>query len=281
MMMTASELLLPWELSLLTTGACVGVIALYIAGMLRGSTPGIWRAGAFIGGVLLIYAVTQTGIDYYSQYLFFAHRGQHVVLHHLAPFLIALSAPGAVLAAGMPRSIVSLRTAVPRRIREAGVAAYRQLQAPLIAGALFVGLIAFWLIPAVHFDAMLSRRMYWIMNWSVAVDGLLFWLLVFARDPSGITPHLQLSTRILLLVLIVPPQMLIGTIIGFSDRELFDVYDICGRALPISALEDQQLGGLLTWKPALMMSAAGVLVLLARYLSLRPLSEPGANRQTS
>lgn len=275
----ARELLLPWEVSLLTIALCAAAVALYVSGMLRGSSPGFWRAAAFFSGVLLIYAVTQTSVDYYAQYLFFAHRGQHVVLHHLAPFLIALSAPGAVLAAGMPQSLHGLRSAIPAGVRKGSVQAYRQFQAPWIAGLLFVGLIAFWLIPAVHFDAMISQRMYWIMNWSMALDGLLFWCLVLARDPSGITPHLQLSTRVLLLVLIIPPQMLIGTTIGFSDRVLFDVYDICGRALPISALDDQQLGGLMTWKPALMMSAAGVLVLLARYLSTHQIHAAGANKQ--
>ena len=98
-----------------------------------------------------------------------------------------------------------------------------------------------------------------------AIDGLLFWALVFARDPQGATPHLALGARLLLLVAIVPPQMLLGAIVTLSDRALFDVYDVCGRALPITALEDQKLGGLLTWVPPVMMSLAGVLILLGRH----------------
>ncbi len=53
-------------------------------------------------GVVLIYAVVQTHYDYLSQHMFFFHRLQHLVLHHLGPFLIALGVPGAALWAGMP-----------------------------------------------------------------------------------------------------------------------------------------------------------------------------------
>ncbi len=212
----------------------------------------------------LFYAVTQTHFDYYSQYLFFAHRGQHLVLHHLAPFLVALSAPGPVLAAALPDCRIS--GSAHRHAKGFVAKLYRGFQNPWLAGTLFVGLIAFWLIPGVHFDAMLSRRLYWIMNWSMALDGLLFWWLVFARNPAGATPHLTFGSRVLLLTLIIPPQMLIGATLAFSEQSLFDVYDVCGRAFPIAPMDDQQLGGLIIWVPAVMMSMAGVLILLARQL---------------
>jgi putative membrane protein len=263
MMERWSELLLPWEISPLTLFVCGGALLLYLVGLRRGAAPGFWRGAAFVTGVGLIYGVTQTHFDYYAQYLFFAHRGQHMVLHHLGPFLIALSAPGAVLATAFParlRPLLRSRLASPlRRL-------YRVLQQPWLAGALFVGLIGFWLIPAVHFDAMLSRRLYWLMNWSMALDGLLFWWLVFARAPVGVTPQLSLGGRLLLLVLIIPPQLVLGATIAFAERPLFGVYDVCGRALAISALEDQHLGGLITWLPAVMMSLVAVLILLGRHL---------------
>jgi putative membrane protein len=149
-------LLAPWELSPPTVAACGGAIALYLRGWARGARPALWRSAAFLGGVALMYVVMQTRFDYYAQYLFFAHRGQHLILHHLAPFLIALAAPGAVLAAGLPGRLRSTLSAPARPLR----AVYRGLQNPWVAGTLFVGLIAFWLIPAIHFDAMLSRRLY-------------------------------------------------------------------------------------------------------------------------
>lgn len=264
-----AEMLLPWEVSPLTIAVCGGIALLYLIGLRRGSSPGPWRIAGFFTGVALMYVVMQTRFDYYAQYLFFAHRGQHVVLHHLAPFLIALSAPGAVLAAALPKRLhpIPADAAAGRWVRQAARDVYRTLQNPWVAGVLFVGLIVFWLIPAVHFDAMLSRRLYWVMNWSMALDGLLFWWLVFARDPDGVTPHLALGSRLLLLLLIIPPQMLLGAGITLSQRPLFDVYDVCGRALTITPMADQQMGGLITWLPAVMMSMAGVLILLSQQLN--------------
>lgn len=192
--------------------------------------------------------------------MFFTHRAQHLVLHHAAPFLIALAAPLPVLADGLPTRIRhfpggSLATRLLRP-------AYRTLQHPLIAPMLFVGLIYFWLIPEIHFDAMLSSGLYQVMNWSMVLDGLLFWWLILDRR-SPQQGGLGYGKRIALLVAVIPPQILLGAYIAFSQEVMFDVYEVCGRAWPLAPLDDQRLGGLLTWVPATMMSAIGVLVILS------------------
>lgn len=264
------DFLAPWEPAPLVQAATLLALGGFAVGLARGAAPGFWRIAGFLLGVALMYAVTQTRLDYYGQYLFFAHRAQHLVLHHLAPFLIALSAPAPVFAAALPAGVrADLGQRLGWLLRPLrGV--YRLLQNPFIAAVLFVGLIAFWLTPEIHFDAMLSRDLYWLMNWSMALDGLLFWWLIFARDPNGATPMLSFGKRLLVLALIVPPQILIGAYIFFSDANLFEVYAVCGRAFPIDPMEDQQLGGIITWIPAAMMSVVGVLVLLAlRFGELR------------
>lgn len=254
----------PWEPAPLVQLAIWGALALYIAGCWRGARPGIWRSLAFATGLAAFYAVTQTGLDYYAQYLFYAHRGQHLVLHHLAPFLVALAAPAPVLAAGLPHGLRGRWRGWREHPSARWLALpYRCLQQPVVAGVLFVGLIYLWLIPSVHFDAMLSADLYWLMNASMAVDGLLFWWLIFARGDGRLTPNLSFGKRVALLVAIVPPQILAGAVMVFSERNLFDVYSVCGRAFPISPMTDQQLGGLLTWIPPSMMSVIAVLVLLA------------------
>lgn len=227
-----------------------------------------WRdapgAAAFFTGLIAMYVVMQTRFDYYAQYMFFIHRLQHLVLHHLGPFLIALAAPSAVLAAGSP--------AIVRRVGQRLVNSapfkflYRALQQPLIAGLLFVGLIFFWLWPSVHFDAMLSQQRYWLMNLSMAADGLLFWWFMLDPRPPG-TTHVtrSIGLRILVLWAVMPPQIILGAYIALSSEVIFDVYAVCGRAWPLSPLVDQQIGGLITWIPAAMMSVLATLVLIRFY----------------
>lgn len=268
----------PWEFSPSWSLACLLAVAVYLRGLRvrhrQGRVSGFWRPCAFLIGVVAIYAVTQTHYDYLAQFMFFTHRAQHLVLHHAAPFLIALAVPLPVLAAGVParlkRGVADERLAhwgllgISRMARRLVRRLYRLLQHPVVAPVLFVGLIYFWLIPEVHFDAMLNRRLYDVMNWSMALDGLLFWWLVL--DPRPRTEGgLGYGMRLLLLCLVIVPQIVLGAGIAFSDRMLFDVYSVCGRAWPLAAQTDQQLGGLITWIPATMMSVLGILVVM-RYL---------------
>jgi len=219
------------------------------------------RRIAFFAGVGLCYAVLHTAIDYYAQYVFFIHRLQHLALHHAGPFLIALAAPWPVLALGIPDTLRE-RWLAPLWRRGLVQGAYRFVQHPVVAPALFVGLIFFWLTPEIHFDAMLSLTLYHVMNWSMLIDGLLFWWLMLNPRPAGPCAVLSYGWRVVILFVIMLPQIALGAYIALSGKELYDVYDVCGRAWPIDAATDQQLGGLFTWIPAAMMSVLGILLVI-------------------
>lgn len=252
----------PWEPLAWLIAVFAIVAACYIRGLARRrSARDILPAMAFFIGLGSMYVVMQTYVDYYAQYMFFIHRGQHLILHHLGPFLIALSMPTAILAAGAPGWL-------NRGTRFVGelppiALTYRFLQHPLISALLFVGLIYFWLWPAVHFTAMLSARDYWVMNLSMAVDGLLFWwFMLDPRRPGTTKTTYSVGLRIIVLWAVMPPQIVLGAYIALADHAVYDVYAVCGRAFPISPIVDQQIGGLITWIPAAMMSVVATLILL-------------------
>ena len=196
--------------------------------------------------------------------MFWIHRGQHLVLHHVGPLLMVLAVPHEVLGEGLPKG--RLKDTLRRLWRHPLVqGAYRAVQHPLVASLLFVGLIYLWLYPPVHFDAMLSRPLYQAMNWSMVADGLLFWwLAVDPRPPRR--GGLGFGTRILMLWLIMLPQIAIGAYIGLHRSILFESYQVCGRAWPVPPLVDQQIGGLLTWIPAAMMSVLVGLIVLRMWI---------------
>ena len=260
--------LAPWEFSPAALALCAGAVLLYARGLRRmpaKERPNIGRRLAFFAGWALVYFVMQTRWDYWSQHMFFIHRIQHLVLHHLGPFLVALARPLPALARGLPdgidaRVLRPLGHSRPLRL------AYRALQNAIVAPVLFVGLIFFWLTPPIHFDAMLNARLYLVMNWSMLLDGLLFWALMLDPRTRSQGALIGFGPRIFLLLGAVLPQIYIGARIGLATHELFNVYSVCGRAWPISPLEDQSLGGLVTWIPAGMMHTLGVLVLLARWM---------------
>lgn len=260
--------LAPWEFSPPAVALCAGAVFVYARGLARESPerrPAAGRRIAFLGGWTLIYFVMQTHYDYLSQHVFFIHRIQHLVLHHLGPFLIALSQPLQVLARGLPRGITA-RLIVPIWRHPLTQVVYRALQNAVVAPLLFVGLIYLWLTPSIHFDAMLSARYYAVMNWSMLLDGLLFWSLVLDPRTKAEGARVGLGARIWVALLAIPPQIAIGSYIAISHRDLFNVYAVCGRAWPIAPRTDQLLGGIVTWIPATMMHGIAALILISRWM---------------
>ena len=262
-------LVTPWEFSPTVLFGCIAAVVLFWRGSRQyrceGQRTGFWRTLSFLIGVLLIYVVMQTYVDYLSQHMFWVHRLQHLLLHHLGPFFIVLATPHEILGRGLPerwrrRVLLPVWHSLPVR------SSYRFLQNPIIAPALFVGLIYFWLIPSVHFDAMLSASRYKLMNWSMLLDGLLFWWLML--DPRMLHEHRTIAhpLRILILFVVMILQILLGAHITLSKTVLYDVYNVCGRAWPISPLTDQTIGGLTTWIPAAMMSVLAIILVIRLWM---------------
>ena len=260
--------LLPWEFSPTVLLSCAAISTLFARGVRFEQSIGrriAWfRQLGFYTGITLLYAPLQTRFDYLAQHMFWIHRLQHLLLHHLGPFLIALSAPWSFISAGLPASI---------RIRLRGIwysesvqRIYRFLQQPVVAFGLFIGLIGFWLWPSVHFTAMLSATDYRWMNWSMAVDGLLFWWLLLDPRPRDQGARLGFGARIPIVLLTIPPQIAIGAYLSLHRHIVYDVYAVCGRLWPMDAVTDQQTGGLITWIPASMMSVVAALILIRRWM---------------
>lgn len=253
---------MPWDFSWPEYLAAASTTVFYLRGLALLSPqekPPAWRRCAFFFGVASVYAVLQTHYDYMAQHMFFLNRAQHVVMHHLGPFLIALGWPGAAIGRGAPRWVH--RVCQSRSI----AATMRVLQQPIVAVVLFVGSFFFWLIPAVHFHAMLDIRLYAIMNWTMVLDGLLFWFLVLDPRPKPMA-RVGYPTRLALAVVVMFPQILLGALIAFSAHDLYPYYDLCGRLYPsVSALRDQHNGGLIIWIPPGMMSAIAVLFVLSAF----------------
>jgi putative membrane protein len=246
---------MPWEFSWPVYAAVTLTLLWFWRGWRAGARIARWRAACFILGVLSFYVVLQTHIDYWAQHMFFVHRAAHFVLHHAGAFFIGLAAAGPVLRAGMPAFLLPLIDARPvRRILD-------MLQHPAVAPLLFVGLLYFWLLPAIHTRVMLDSDLYDLMNVTMAINGVMFWSLVLdprAKPPARLS-HLMRAAMILIIEL---PQMLLGALLSLSTSDWYPVYEICGRLLPMTALNDQHYGGLIIWLPGTLTSFAAMIVVL-------------------
>ena len=222
----------------------------------RTKHPPVWRTASFLLGLISFYVVLQTRFDYLAQHMFFVHRLAHFILHHSGAFLIAMGTSGPVLQSGMP---TPLRAALNSRVVRSTVDV---IQHPIVAPVLFVGLLYLWLIPQIHTRVMLDRNLYDLMNWSMAIDGIFFWLLIL--DPRPKPPaRLSFLLRFLLIIAIEIPQMFLGAVLSLSSKDYYPVYRICGRIMDMTALNDQHYGGLIIWLPGTLMSFAAAIAVLA------------------
>jgi putative membrane protein len=249
---------MPWEFSWPEYLAVALTLVWFIRGLNilpKAQHPPLWRLICFVAGVASFWIVLQTRIDYYAQHMFFVHRWAHFVLHHAGAFFIAMGMSGPVLFAGMPDFLKPLVRSRPVQ------ATLNFLQHPAVAPFLFVGLLYFWLIPAIHTRVMLDRNLYELMNWTMALNGVMFWSLILdsrAKPPARLS-HLM---RALLILVIELPQMVLGAILSLTEHDIYPVYTICGRVLDMTALNDQHYGGLIIWLPGTLTSFAAMIVVL-------------------
>jgi putative membrane protein len=249
---------MPWEFvwpEYLATALSLYWFARGMARLSRTERPPLWRSIAFVSGVLSLYVVLQTRIDYFALHMFFVHRAQHFVLHHIGAFLVALGAAGPALWAGMPAFLRPILASWPaRRLVDF-------IQHPAVAPVLFVGLIYLWLVPELHTRVMLDLRLYNLMNESMAVDGIFFWCLVLDHRPKP-PARIGAGLRALLIIAVEPFQMILGAILSLSSTDFYPVYRICGRIWDIGALSDMHYGGLIIWLPSTLTSFAGMIAVL-------------------
>jgi putative membrane protein len=249
----------PWEFSPSWYAAASLAAYWYCRGLARTPIelrPTRWHQLAYFAGIVLLYIVLQTRFDYLAQHMFFLNRVQHIIMHHIGPALIALAWPGAVLRRGMPASM--------RRLVGSRPIAHitRWVQQPLLAAVLFVGLIALWLYPAVHFRAMIDARLYAVMNWSMVVDGILFWCVILDPRPTRVA-RVSIATRAILAAGVMYPQIAIGLSITFIHHDLYPFYALCGRAFSsFPPPLDQALGGIIVWVAGSMMSVLAFVYVL-------------------
>lgn len=255
-------LLLPWEFSPTVLAAIALAVTLYNRGAARAMPPvSSGRRIMFHLGLFLIYGALQTAWDYYAGHMFFVHRLQHFVLHDVGPALLAASVPAAVLTQGLPEWLRKRAAPIATALRPVK----RFIFDPWTATALYIISLIVWIWPTVHFEVMLSNGLYRLMNWSVVLGDLPFWCLIFDARPYPLA-RVRAGYRMVMLFVVMLPMMVSGAILGLSRHDLYPVYGICGRFAPVSALTDQQIGGLIIWIPGTLLILICFFVVLRRML---------------
>ncbi|MFN3662922.1 cytochrome c oxidase assembly protein [Yoonia sp.] len=116
--------------------------------------------------------------------------------------------------------------------------------------AAFVGLSAalwLWHVPAVYSAAWQSVAVYWAMQTALILPAWAFWSAVLrTRD----------HTVVVWLVALVGQMGLLGALLTFAQNPFYLEHLSHAERFGLSALEDQQLAGLIMWVPGMLPIAA-------------------------
>jgi putative membrane protein len=236
--------------------------ALYIAGVRRGAMGKWWRHALFFGGLTALALALLSPIEPLADHVFVVHQVEHMLLRSIGPMLLLLSQPQAALIRGMPdwlrRGIFSPIAGSTGVRRSFGF-----LSQPAISTLLFVGVSWFWMIPRWHDIAILNEPIHYAWHVTLLVTGLLFFSTIF--DPRPAPAGARLGTRLVMFWCAAMGNILLGAFLTFKAAPLYHAYDVMGRMFGLTAVTDEQLGGLTMWIPGCMMFAVSAILILHRW----------------
>ena len=252
----------PWIIVPLVLSA-----AIYAAGVWRlwgraGFDRGIrlWQAACFAAAWLATAAAVVSPLHAMGDVLFSAHMIEHEILMAIAAPLFVLSRPLGAAVWAMP---VAWRGALGALGRSRLILpVWRAATDPFGATVMHGAALWLWHAPAFFDAALVSEPLHRLQHASFFVTALCFWqatLGVRARTAAiGLALFSLFATAL--------HTGFLGILITFAREPL---YSHDGEALSdwgISALEDQQLAGLVMWVPGGLIYAVAAVVLLGLWL---------------
>ncbi|WP_062205501.1 cytochrome c oxidase assembly protein [Aureimonas sp. AU12] len=227
------ELLRAWNLDPMVIGAlAVASIAGFVLLRKRDDARLRWHGLAML--VLALAFISP--LCALSSALFSARVAHHLLLISVAAPLLALAFPGR-------------RPAPAARL-------------PLLVLAHVVA-VWVWHAPAPYAAAMASDAVYWVMEATLLGTGWLVWRDLMAAS----TPPLRAGLAHLTLIALMG---LLGALITFAPVPLYALHFLSTDPFGVSALEDQQLAGLLMWVPAIVPNLVAALLCLRRLVDAAP-----------
>jgi putative membrane protein len=192
--------------------------------------------------------------------LFSAHMLQHEILMLLAAPLILLGRPAAVFLWAFPMKWrVGMGRATRTRVLS-GV--WRFLSNPWFAWGSHAAALWVWHIPILFQATLKSEPVHFFQHFTFFISALLFWWVLLKGGEAA----MSYGAGVLYLFTTGVHSGVLGALLTFARLEWYPAYKDTAAAWGFTALEDQQLAGLIMWVPAGLVYMAGGLVLFAVWL---------------
>jgi len=235
---------------------------LLVAGWVRlGRPTAHWpRLAAFVSGWLALALALLSPIDTRGAELFCVHMVQHEVLMLVAAPLLVLGHPLPVFLWAFPAGARRRIASACRRntVQTVWTALTRPLSGWLLHAAALWG----WHAPALFEAALEHPWVHDLQHLTFLLTALVFWNGLLRTRSTG-----NDGVSVLYLFTTTVHSGVLGALITFAAHPWFPHYRATAPAFGFSALEDQQLGGLIMWIPGSLVYVGIGLFLLARWVS--------------
>ncbi len=219
-----------------------------------------WHVGAFAAGWLVLAIALVSPVHRLGSELFSVHMAQHELLMLVAAPLLVLSRPGVPMLWAIPETCRSGIGAVFKLGPVSGI--WKAISDPLVAWLLHGTTLWIWHAPALYQAALRNEWLHGLQHSMFFATALLFWWTLIA----GHRGRLGYGGAVLYVFTTAVHSSVLGALITFSQRLWYPIYEGRTVAWHLTALEDQQLGGLIMWIPAGVVLTAIGLVFLASWL---------------
>lgn len=246
-----------WEVHPSVLVGCAAFALLYLAGVgplrvrhrLAARVPE-GKAVTFLAGVVLLFLALNGPLHELSDnFLLSAHMVQHMALMMGFPLLVLLGTP-----AWLIRPLLR-----PRPVYRIARFATHPVVAFTLYNAIFVG----WHFPRMYDWALVNHDIHIVQHLMfIAAATLMWWPVV---DPVPELSHMGSPLVMLYLFAFGVPMSVVSAFITMAEAPLYEFYAAAPRVFDISALEDQQLGGVIMWVPGMLIYWGAVAAVFLRW----------------
>ena len=199
---------------------------------------------AFVAGWMTLVVALVSPVHQLGAMLFSVHMTQHELLMIIAAPLLVIGRP-----------LISFLWALPQSWREnigswtkihSVSAIWEALTTPLFVWLLHGATVWLWHIPSLYQASVEQESVHALQHTMMLGTALLFWWTLihgrFGRVTSGVAVLYVFTTAV--------HTSILGALMTFAQRVWYPIYNGRTAACHLSALQDQQLGGLIMWVPA-------------------------------
>ena len=219
-----------------------------------------WEAWCYAGGWFALCVALVSPLHPMGEVLFSAHMTQHEVLMLVAAPLVVLGRPVVAFLWALPMNWA-------RRVGAWGRVswfqrAWRAVTNPLAAWAIHAVALWAWHVPAFFEATLRSDLVHTFQHLCFLGSALLFWW-ALVHGPQGLMGY---GAAVLYLFTTSVHSGVLGALITFTGTLLYPAYARTTESWGLTAIEDQQLGGLIMWVPAALVYIVAGLALCAGWM---------------